>query len=56
MMRFYYQFRKYFRGVDGSNLPSPLTIPSVSEPDKPKGLPTAATVSPTMRLDELPNC
>ena len=46
---------KIFSGVDGSILPRPLTIPSVSEPDNPKGLPTAATVSPTIRLDELPS-
>jgi hypothetical protein len=40
--------------VEGSNLPRPLTIPTVKDPDKPKGLPIAATVSPTLRAEELP--
>src|SRR5687768_17850039 len=46
-------FPKRFSGADGSNLPNPLTIPSVRDPDNPKGLPTAATRSPTIRVDEL---
>ena len=33
-------------------LPSWLTTPTVSEPDKPKGLPIAATGSPTLADEE----
>ena len=37
---------------DGINLPTPLTIPAVIDPESPNGLPIAATSSPTLILDE----
>ena len=39
---------------EGSNIPRPLTIPSVMDPERPKGLPIATTLSPTLRVVELP--
>jgi hypothetical protein len=40
---------------DGIDRPSPLTIPSVIEPDKPKGLPIAITGSPILSSNEFAN-
>ena len=40
--------------ADGKILPRPLIMPSVIEPDKPKGLPIATTPSPTLKAVESP--
>src|SRR5574339_54067 len=44
-----------FSSDDGSNLPKPLTTPTVREPESPNGFPIATTVFPTLRVDEFPN-
>ena len=41
-------------GDDGISLPSPLIIPSVIEPDNPKGLPMATICSPILKDVESP--
>ena len=40
---------------EGIDRPSPLTIPSVIDPDKPKGLPIAITGSPILSSNEFAN-
>lgn len=41
-------------GDEGISLPSPLIIPSVIEPDNPKGLPMATICSPILKDVESP--
>src|SRR5260221_6166966 len=39
---------------DGTERPRAETTPVVTEPERPKGLPTATTVSPIMRSEDVP--